>query len=82
MFSEKNRKTADNVRPRPQLRFDPDPSEGLSSAQVARRVSEGFVNTAVKAESKSVSEIIRDNLSGGTVNTVPPSLFFNMVVFV
>lgn len=43
-------------------RFRINPHSGLTSAQVAQRVEEGYVNTPVDPPSKSVKEIIHDNV--------------------
>ncbi|MDD6435716.1 MAG: cation-translocating P-type ATPase [Clostridiales bacterium] len=43
-------------------RFDVLPGDGLSTAQVKQRISEGLVNTPVDPPSKSVAEIIHSNV--------------------
>ena len=44
------------------VRFDPDPQAGLTSEQASRRAAEGLVNTAVKAPSKTIAQIVKDNI--------------------
>lgn len=43
-------------------RFRTDHHRGLSAAQVAQRIEEGYLNTPVEPPSKSVKEIIHDNV--------------------
>ena len=43
-------------------RFDPSPDIGLTEEQVQARIDAGLVNVSVKAESKTVSQIIKSNI--------------------
>ena len=38
------------------------PEQGLNSRQVEERIASGLANTAVRADSKTVTGIIRDNV--------------------
>lgn len=43
-------------------RFRVDPRKGLSSSQVEQRITQGYANTPVDPPSKSVKEIVHDNV--------------------
>lgn len=43
-------------------RFNPDYTAGLSDIQVAQRTRQGFVNGTDEIRTKSIAQIVRDNL--------------------
>ena len=43
-------------------RFKADPDEGLSASQVRQRIAEGLDNKPVESPSKTVKEILADNI--------------------
>ena len=43
-------------------RFDPSPDKGLDERQVQARIDAGLVNVSVKAQSKSVAQIVKSNV--------------------
>ncbi len=46
----------------PATPFSPDPSVGLTTAQVRQHIAEGYMNVPVDAHSKTTKEIVRSNV--------------------